>query len=553
MALVGRTFYGVIVDDSYLNVDKDKKTLPKHIDTKIRGRYKVHIPELMHHLPLQDGIWCRNRVHKNRNFKLNIPYNQITNSKYYLTKEEISKLPKSSNIHAKYTSETRTGITDEKDDHTMARTFGSYFPLHPNTIVNVEFYEENYDSGYIVEIISDFSDHPYYFEPPKESSKQGTNDETSSQEVPPKRISSNMYPLPTSSVDRDEMTIVFNTLKYNNHLTIFEDTTEQDLALNEFSISTIVWADKVDEIQQHAIKDDNGYKDPNRVKFPKVYTSEQVKPKDWLVLAHGDNANIIYMNRERLTKNQNYSSSRIKEDADDEFSMNSSGSAGGMHFFTKNHFDIDVADFMTVDVMNYQITRIGDKCLIDVGENRSFSDRSTEKVKMFAVEVNDSLASLVSHISQSTTSTADMFMKCDGIGVVTMKTIGTTPADINVSAEYSGNISLFNTIVRGSVSTIANTANGNTAYYNITATGGNATVNIKADTTILNKVQSSSTTLDASQFYVKADTTSVKSKTIVLDGDVRITGTLIVTKVINGEDSLIIAGSITAGGSITGG
>jgi len=548
MALVGRTFYGVIVDDSYLNVDKDKKTLPKHIDPKIRGRYKVHIPELMHHLPLQDGIWCRNRVHKNRNFKLNIPYNQITNSKYYLTEEEISKLPKSSDIHAKYTSEARTGITDEKDDHTMARTFGSYFPLHPNTIVNVEFYEENYDSGYIVEIISDFSDHPYYFEPPKESNSRrsiGRSDiEDSSQEVPPKRISNNMYPLPTSDVDRDEMTIVFNTLKYNNHLTAFEDTIDQEISLNEFSVSSV--ASQISKIQQHAVNNDNEHKDPTRVKFPKLFSEVKVNPKDWLVLAHGDNTNMIYMNRERLT-GAKFSNSKLVEDADDEFSMNDSSKNGGMHFFTKNHFDIDVADFMTVDVMNYQITRVGDKCIIDVGENRSFSDKAEDKKKIFAVEVADNLATLVSHISESKAGTAEMFTKCKGLGVVTMTTIGDTTADILVKVNYSGNKSEFLTMVNGSTAVIDNTVSGSVANYNITATGGTSNVNLTAATQIVNKVSSSRTVLTADQYQVNCDATLIKSKTIILEGDVIIKGVLMVEKDIVGGANLVLAGSVVAG------
>lgn len=76
-------------------------------DPKNRGRYKIHIDELFHHIPIDQGIWCKNRVHQWR--------------------------------------------------HTMSTrgSYGSYWPLQPGTRVIVSFKEEDPNTGEILKIIHD--------------------------------------------------------------------------------------------------------------------------------------------------------------------------------------------------------------------------------------------------------------------------------------------------------------------------------------------------------------------------------------------------------------
>lgn len=76
-------------------------------DPSLKGRYKVHIPELMPHLAESAGWWCKNQAHNWR-----------------LTKSEIG-------------------------------VYGQYFPLQVGTSVIVKFYQEDESSGYIDRIISD--------------------------------------------------------------------------------------------------------------------------------------------------------------------------------------------------------------------------------------------------------------------------------------------------------------------------------------------------------------------------------------------------------------
>jgi phage baseplate assembly protein gpV len=91
------------------HVEKHIGTVVAGADLLGQGSYKVHIPNLMGpNIPKNDGILCKNRVHKTR----------------------MTYLP----------------------DGT---SYGEYKPIHPGTGVMVEFYENNYTIGYIVEFISD--------------------------------------------------------------------------------------------------------------------------------------------------------------------------------------------------------------------------------------------------------------------------------------------------------------------------------------------------------------------------------------------------------------
>ena len=92
LIIKNREFIGIVLPD---------------LDPKNQGRYKVHIPELMPHIDVTDGIWVRNNVHKYR-------------------------------------------ITDSNNG-----TYGQYLPLQPGTIVVVKFYANDFNSGYIERIISD--------------------------------------------------------------------------------------------------------------------------------------------------------------------------------------------------------------------------------------------------------------------------------------------------------------------------------------------------------------------------------------------------------------
>jgi len=85
---------------------KEKDTY--YIDPKRQGRYRVHLPDLMPHIPPEKGIWCKNHVHSWR----------ITNS----------------NIGE----------------------YGSYFPLQDGTTVLVSFFDDDPNTGRIVSIISDY-------------------------------------------------------------------------------------------------------------------------------------------------------------------------------------------------------------------------------------------------------------------------------------------------------------------------------------------------------------------------------------------------------------
>ena len=100
MNLTEKEFLGIVLS----NED------PKNLDQKRKGRYKVHIPDLMPHIDQNSGIFVKNHLHKWR-------------------------------------------ITSSKNGE-----YGQYFPIQPDTKVIVKFYENDSNSGYIDRIVSDFRD-----------------------------------------------------------------------------------------------------------------------------------------------------------------------------------------------------------------------------------------------------------------------------------------------------------------------------------------------------------------------------------------------------------
>ena len=120
------------------------KILPD-LDAKHQGRYRVHIPSLMHHIAEDQGIWCKNHIHKNR-------------------------------------------ITPSKDG-----IYGQYYPLHAETIVIVKFFENDYNTGYIDRIDSDYE----------------------------------IETLPLKIKDRDDLYQLYRTPKEDNLFVMNEDTKDQ--------------------------------------------------------------------------------------------------------------------------------------------------------------------------------------------------------------------------------------------------------------------------------------------------------------------------------------
>ena len=139
ISISSREFIGVVLPD---------------LDPKNQGRYKVHIPELMPHFSETEGIWVKNHVHK-----------------YRLTRP----------------GEFSRGV------------YGQYFPLHEGTRVIVKFFTDDFNSGYIDRIISDYRE--------------------SAQLVPPKFEVVDSY-----SNNRDETYVLIKTPKYHNSIYINEDT-----------------------------------------------------------------------------------------------------------------------------------------------------------------------------------------------------------------------------------------------------------------------------------------------------------------------------------------
>ena len=150
------------------------KTLPD-LDPKHQGRYKVFIPNLMPHISQDNGIWVKNHTHKNR-------------------------------------------ITPSDNG-----SYGQYFPLQPKTLVIIKFFENDYNTGYIDRIVSDFE---------QES-------------------------LPLKVMDRDDLTQLFRTAKKKNIFVINEETVDQPpnsihLYFNKYKTTFIV-----DEEGIHIFTEDN--------------------------------------------------------------------------------------------------------------------------------------------------------------------------------------------------------------------------------------------------------------------------------------------------------
>ena len=93
--LVGREFLGVVLPD---------------LDPRRMGRYRIHIPEFMQHIPEHKGIWCKNHVHSWR-------------------------------------------VTPSADGE-----YGCYYPLHAETKVVVKFVYNDINTGYVNRIVSDAED-----------------------------------------------------------------------------------------------------------------------------------------------------------------------------------------------------------------------------------------------------------------------------------------------------------------------------------------------------------------------------------------------------------
>jgi hypothetical protein len=123
----------------------------KELDQKMKGRYKVHIPELMPHLEEDKGIYCKNHVHNWR-----------------LTDSDVGE-------------------------------YGSYYPLHSGTYVMVKFYANDYNTGYIDRIISDYED---------DTDKEAQD----------------CFKVKPALTDRDEQYVIFKTPKKWNIFYVNEDT-----------------------------------------------------------------------------------------------------------------------------------------------------------------------------------------------------------------------------------------------------------------------------------------------------------------------------------------
>lgn len=100
MLLKDKEFLGIVLDNTDSN----------NLDNKRKGRYKVHIPEIMGHIDPGKGIWVKNHSHKWR----------ISSSRY--------------------------------------GEYGQYFPIQPDTKVIIKFHENDPNTGFIDRIVSDFRD-----------------------------------------------------------------------------------------------------------------------------------------------------------------------------------------------------------------------------------------------------------------------------------------------------------------------------------------------------------------------------------------------------------
>lgn len=118
LEITNREFPGILIKDPDPEKDSDGNVIEKiKYDETNRGRYLVYIPEIMYniHDQPQNGIWCVNHVHKYRDT---------------------------------YIDE----VVDKKDKSIG----GQYFPLQEDMHVIVKFFSNDYRSGYIDRIISDY-------------------------------------------------------------------------------------------------------------------------------------------------------------------------------------------------------------------------------------------------------------------------------------------------------------------------------------------------------------------------------------------------------------
>ena len=103
--------------DSILNKEFPGKIILGFDEDGKRGRYKVYVPELMYGIydeEDQNGIFCVNHTNKTRDTYI------------------------------------------EQDDGTKLAAGGTYFPLQIGTRVIVKFFSEDFESGYIDRIVSDY-------------------------------------------------------------------------------------------------------------------------------------------------------------------------------------------------------------------------------------------------------------------------------------------------------------------------------------------------------------------------------------------------------------
>ena len=197
--LTGKEFLGQIIPKNSTN----------YYDSKLQGRYRVYIPELMPHIENDQGIFCKNHV-------------------------------------------TKYKITGSHDGE-----YGQYFPLHPGTYVIVKFQSNDFNSGYIDRIISDY--------------KQNTNVEA--QDC--------VTPVPNES-DRDEQTILIKTPKKNNIFYINENTKNEPNTIyliynrDENGRNTVfrinpsgitIWTRN--NIRERVLKDSNVQIDKNKTEYVK--------------------------------------------------------------------------------------------------------------------------------------------------------------------------------------------------------------------------------------------------------------------------------------------
>ena len=99
-----------LTDKEFIGTIIPKGSPREYDNIKMKGRYRVHIPELMPHMEKDEGIMCKNHTNNWR-----------------ITPSDVGE-------------------------------YGSYFPLHSGTHVIVKFHTNDIQSGYIDKIISDWKD-----------------------------------------------------------------------------------------------------------------------------------------------------------------------------------------------------------------------------------------------------------------------------------------------------------------------------------------------------------------------------------------------------------